>query len=84
MSETQRIKERLVLDALTDEWRTTPEIAKSLDVKWEPGEHGDLDEVREDLYRLWLRGLIEQEPTHNGHRWRLKESVGEEGETHGR
>lgn len=72
-SEALGIRERLVLAKVTEDWQTTAEIARRLDVKWEPGEHGDLREVRDDLHRLELRELVEHEPQHGGHLWRLKE-----------
>ncbi len=68
----ETIRQNLVLDEVTEVWQTTPEIAGRLGVEWIAGGHGDLDEVRDDLYRLVLRGLAEQDPAHNGHRWRLK------------
>lgn len=68
------IRVRLVRDALTDEWQTTPEIARGLGVEWRPGSHGDLDAVRDDLYRLFVLGEAEIVETARPLRWRRKQT----------
>ena len=74
MATIHAIRQQLVRDELTEEWQTTQEIATRLGVEWRPGEKGDLQEVRRDLYVLFVRGDAEIEPRHNGHAWRLKRS----------
>jgi hypothetical protein len=71
MDEVASIRLSLVRQELSDKWRTTPEIARALGIEWTPGSHGDLDEVRADLYRLQLRGEAEIDVTARPLRWRL-------------
>lgn len=62
----------LLKDSLTSEWETTQQIGRRLGLHWAPGAtHGELHELRTDLFRLHLTGAVEHEPKHNGHRWRL-------------
>lgn len=70
----EQVRLQLVKDALTDDWQTTPEIARALGVEWVPGSHGDLDAVRDDLYRLYITGRAEVEETARPLRWRSKQA----------
>lgn len=77
-----RITWTLVVLAMGDgRWHTTAEIADLAEIEHRPGTQ-DLRPLREMLYSLQLHGWVEQEPRHNGHRWRLMEDALPDGVSH--